>query len=278
MGLIVKHLAGVLGFVVSFACADGIQTFSQPSSQSLITPATVVLIVDDLGHNLAVGKRAIQLPGAINYSILPQSPNGAALARAAYQQGKEVMLHMPMSNIRGRQMAPGVLKPAMDQQQFIEAVRNHLDSVPHVRGVNNHMGSLLTQLHQPMSWFIKELKQRQLYFVDSRTSPLTVAESVARTHNLPHLRRHIFLDNQRDQQAIAAQFEKLLILAKNRGTAVAIAHPHPETLSFLEQALPSISTRGVRLAFASEAVTPPTRQCVTNNPDSALTNKNCLKI
>lgn len=240
--------------------------------------ATIVLILDDLGNSLALGQRAIHLPGAINYAILPQSPNGARLAKAAHQQGKEVMLHIPMSNIKGRRMGPGALTPAMDEEHFIATLRQHLQSIPYVRGVNNHMGSLLTQLHRPMSWFMKELKQQQLYFVDSRTSPLTVAESLAKTYNLPHLRRHVFLDNHRSEKAISKQFERLISIAKEQGTAVAIGHPHPETLGFLEQALPVLRLRGVRLAFASEVAGMRDNTCVESTIYQDTGLKKCMNF
>jgi uncharacterized protein len=227
--------------------------------------ANIVLILDDLGNSVALGQRAIQLPGDINYSFLPQSPNGARLAKFAHLHGKEIMLHIPMSNIHGKRMGPGALTPAMEKEQFIATLRENLHSIPHVRGVNNHMGSLLTQLHQPMTWFMQELKQQKLYFIDSRTSPLTVAESTAKTYKLPHMRRHVFLDNLRTQPAISKQFERLVSMAKLQGTAVAIAHPHPETLSFLEHALPALSQRGVRLVFASEMLNKLAGSCPANN-------------
>lgn len=236
----------LITLLVALACLLSLPAFSQDSR--------VVLIIDDMGYSQALGLRAINLPGAINYAFLPHTQNAQTLAHRAHQQGKEVLLHLPMSNVRDQDPGPGALTPAMNKNQFLQTLADDLAAVPHVRGVNNHMGSLLTQLRQPMSWLMQALQQRQLYFIDSRTSPLTVAQAQAQQLQLTSGRRHIFLDNQRSTQQIAAQFERLLALAKEQGLAVAIGHPHPETLAFLEQALPTLAARGISLSLASEAL------------------------
>ena len=225
--------------------------------------ATIVLILDDMGNNLELGRRAIALPGAISYAFLPHSPYSNSLANTAYQQKKEVLLHIPMSNVHSRPTGPGTLTPIMDRQQLLDTMDANLASVPHVRGVNNHMGSLLTQLHQPMDWLMRALKQQQLYFIDSRTSPLTVAESTAEKHNVPTLRRDVFLDNARDTESITKQFNRLLARAKQQGYAVAIAHPYPETLSFLEQILPTLEAQGITLKQPSQLLIHPENKQLT---------------
>ena len=225
---------------------------SQNSSEP---PVFIVLILDDMGNNLELGQRAIALPGAITYSFLPHRPYSETLANIAHQQQKEVMLHAPMSNVHSHPMGPGSLTPIMDQHQFLLTLRNDLASIPYVRGVNNHMGSLMTQLRQPMGWMMQELKQQQLYFIDSRTSPLTIAEATAHSEQLPTLRRNVFLDNERNSTAIHTQFERLITLARAQGSAVAIGHPYPETLEFLEQALPLLAAKGIILRLASQSMT-----------------------
>lgn len=230
--------------------------------------ATIVLIMDDMGNNLELGRRAIALPGAINYAFLPHSNYGFKLANEAYRQDKEILLHAPMSNVTAQATGPGTLTPAMNQQQFLHTLKQDLQSIPHVSGVNNHMGSLLTQLQQPMEWLMASLKQQNLYFIDSRTSPLTVAEKQAHKQQLPVLRRDIFLDNQLQTQALALQFSRLIKRAKRNGNAVAIAHPHPETIEFLEQALPTLEGQGIQMILASERLA--AKRCLTNNNACAL--------
>lgn len=221
----------------------------------------IVLVIDDVGDNLPLGRAAVELPAPLNIAFLPHSPYGAELARKAHNRGQEVMLHAPMSNHTDFPLGPGGLTADMDRNQFLATLRANLDSIPHVRGVNNHMGSYLTELPLPMGWLMNELKQRQLYFIDSRTTVRTVAEQQAARHRLPHLRRHVFLDNVRSEAAIARQFEQLLAEARERGLAVGIGHPYPETLTFLRRHLGALTLRGYRLVTASQALAPAKDDC-----------------
>lgn len=225
-----------------------------------------VLIIDDMGNGWDLGYRALQLPGKINYAFLPHTPNSRQLAELAHQRGQEIILHLPMSNLNEAATGPGKLSPKMDQQQFNQVLESNLQAVPYVRGVNNHMGSLLTQLHQPMQWLMQSLKQHQLYFIDSRTSPRTVAERTARAAHLPTLRRDVFLDNSLDSASIEKNIKRWLHLAQTRGMAVAIGHPHPQTLQALEKHLSQLDANQVRLALVSEVL-----KTAGNSPKPATT-------
>lgn len=236
-----------------FASANNINT-NEANLNSVTNKPTIVIILDDMGNSLALGEQALALPGAINYSFLPHSNSTHTLAIKAHQQGKEVLVHAPMSNLSNKELGPGGLTSAMNKEQFIQTLREDLQAVPHAKGLNNHMGSLLTQLREPMMWLAKELKQQDMYFIDSRTSPLSVAERITKQYYIPTLKRDIFLDNDRDMQAIAEQFEKLIQLAQRRGVAIAIGHPYPETLNYLALVLPTLAERGIQLGLASQMV------------------------
>lgn len=216
--------------------------------------ARIAIIIDDMGYRAALGRRAIELPGAFTYAILPFAPNSLSLARAAHARGKELMLHAPMSNTRGLPLDEGALTTEMDHQTFINTLEQSLDALPFIQGVNNHMGSALTQTSQPMRWLMASLKQRQLYFVDSRTSAASQAWTIAREHRVPTLKRDVFLDHKRDPAAIASAFARLLRIARRNGNALAIGHPYPETLSFLETALSSEAMGDVELVSVSTLV------------------------
>ncbi|MCW8195416.1 divergent polysaccharide deacetylase family protein [Proteobacteria bacterium 005FR1] len=245
-------------------CADAARQALAPPSRAGAhsTPSPevqIAVIIDDLGYSLARGKSAIGLPGAVTLAVLPHSPHGHALAESAHRQGKEVMLHTPMSNVGGRPLDEGGLTNAMDRSTFIAVLRSNLAAVPHVRGVNNHMGSLLTQNRRAMQWLMGELQGRSLYFVDSRTSARSVAANVAREQQIPTASRDIFLDNDRDCVKIGRQFAALLRQARRTGSGVAIGHPYPETLRFLAAALPRLESMQIRLVSMS-ALLPATEQ------------------
>lgn len=215
----------------------------------------VALIIDDLGDRWYDGLRAINLPGEVTFSILPQTTYSRRLAEQAHQQGKQVMLHQPMQAVSDAAMGPGGLSIHMTHEAFLRTLRANLLSVPHARGVNNHMGSLLTRHPGPMGWLMDELQGRGgLFFVDSTTTSKTVAQRVALEHRLPTLRRNVFLDHEKNEGAIRRQFDRFIAQAKTVGSSLAIAHPYPETLMVLEQELPRLEELGVEMLPVSQLI------------------------
>lgn len=224
----------------------------QARSNPLAPPARIAVIIDDLGYNRRLGYLAAGLPGQLTLAILPRSPHARWLAEHATTAGKEVIVHLPMTNIAGRPLDDGGLTDAMDRETFVKTLRENLRAVTQAKGANNHMGSLLTQQREPMEWLMDELSLHGLYFVDSRTTPKSVAGTIARERGLPSLEREIFLDNEKDCTAIAEQFLRLGRVAQRHGQSVAIGHPYPETLAFLGALLPELNAAGLVLLPVSQ--------------------------
>ena len=93
-----------------------------------------------------------------------------------------------------------------------------------------------------------------MFFVDSYTTHASVGLLVAAEAGVAAARRHVFLDNDRSPAAINREFERLLQLARRHGKAVAIGHPYPETLDFLERKLVDLDSSGVKLVPVSQVV------------------------
>lgn len=218
-------------------------------------PALVSIIIDDIGDQRVLGQRAVDLPGQVTCAFLPLTPFAAALAERAHAQGKEVILHLPMQARHEWPLGPAALRLDMTETEFLSTVATALASVPHVRGVNNHMGSLLTRHPGHMDWLMGVLRTSgHLYFVDSRTTRRSVAHMLAREHGVPSVQRDVFLDNRAEPQAIRRQLERLVAHARRHGSAVAIGHPYPATLEVLAEALPDLEAQGVRLVPISELI------------------------
>ncbi len=213
--------------------------------------AKLAIIIDDVGYNLSLGKRTTQLPGAFTIAVLPFTPHGKQLAELAYKRGKEVMLHAPMSNHHRFPLGRGGLMSNMGQAEFLAVLRQNIANVPHIKGVNNHMGSQLTEQTEPMRWLMQELQARQLYFVDSRTTAKTQALIEAERIHLPSRKRDVFLDDERDSRQIQQQLLLALQKARQQGSAVAIGHPYPETLAVLKQIQPLLKQYDVELVPVS---------------------------
>ena len=228
---------------------------AEPTPVPLQPKPHIALIIDDIGDNLRLGLRAVRLPGNVTCAFLPHTTYARQLAVAAHKRSKEVMLHLPMESEEGKALGPGGLTLNMTRAEFIRTIDSDLKAIPYVSGINNHMGSLITQHPGDMLWLMQEINRHgDLFFVDSRTTEFTVAQQVAQEAGVPNLRRNVFLDNDQHPAAIAAQFSRLIALAKHRGSAVAIGHPHPNTLRFLEKQLPHLSDEGIELVSISELI------------------------
>lgn len=237
------------GLAATPEAAAGSQDKSAPNDQNA---PSLILIIDDIGNNLAAGMRAAALPGKVTLAVMPYTPHGSTIANAAYNAGQEIMLHMPMSNQAGMNLGPDGLTADLGQQEMVRRLRLALNDIPHIKGVNNHTGSELTELETPMQWVMQELSHYPLYFIDSMTTAKSVAFDTAREFAIPTLKRHVFLDNIREEDAIRTQFEQAVRIAQQEGMAVAIGHPYEETLTYLEKILPMLESSGVELYFASE--------------------------
>jgi polysaccharide deacetylase 2 family uncharacterized protein YibQ len=233
-------------------------TITGTYARSEVPPLPAIsIIIDDMGKRLQTGQRVIDLPGPVACAFLPQAKHTSALADLAWLSDKEVMLHLPMESVHRRSLDAGALKLDMTEGQFRKTVQQNLAAVPHVTGVNNHMGSLLTRHPGHMLWLMRVLQGYgggRLFFVDSRTTTATVARRAALESGVPSIDRKVFLDNELQSGAIAFQFQRLLKLARQEGVAVAIGHPYPQTLSLLERSIPQLQDYGIRLVPVSKLI------------------------
>ncbi|WP_299199485.1 divergent polysaccharide deacetylase family protein [uncultured Amphritea sp.] len=243
--LLSQRLAGFYAVSLLF-----LLTLCQPLMAET-APPRLIIIVDDIGNNLEHGKAAIRLPGPIAYSVLPHTPHSIFLAEMAYREGKEVMLHAPMENTAHLRLGPGALTDTQNRVQLTTVLRDAIGAVPHVSGVNNHMGSLLTQQRQKMDWVMGVLAEQGLFFLDSRTTKDTMAWKSAYSQGIPWLVRDVFLDHEQTTAFIDKQFRYALRLSQEQGFAVLICHPYPETIRYLQDALPKIGEQGIQLVAPS---------------------------
>jgi len=216
------------------------------------TPPKVAIIIDDVGFDVDLARSFLDLKSPLTLSILPTAPHAQAIAREAMGKGAEVLLHLPMEPKESNGDGPGsgALLEKMGEEEFVETLNGHLSRIPGIKGVNNHMGSLLTEREDKMALLFRELKKRHLFYVDSRTTPQTVASRVATEMKVPVASRSVFLDHDLSQEAMKVQWERLLAMARQHGHAVVIAHPHRETLVFLREHLQDLRSeaRLVRVA------------------------------
>lgn len=204
------------------------------STVSVAKPAIkMAIVLDDIGNSVH-DLQALKLPVAITFSVLPYTPHAKEIALLAQKQQRELLLHVPMqAKTNNSKLGKGALMLNMHESDFKAQLQKSLHYLPDVTGINNHMGSLLTEQVKQMKWIMDVLNKQGLYFLDSRTSAQTVAESTAKMSGTPALRRHVFLDNIKTEKAMEKQFQLAIKLGRKQHAVVIIAHPYPETIRFL---------------------------------------------
>jgi len=221
-------------------------------------PPRVAIVFDDLGRDLNAADRLLATGEAITFSVLPFLPHSVETAERVHAAGEELLLHLPMEPQAYPRIRPGPggLLVSMDGATLHHQVDEDLAAVPFIDGVNNHMGSRLTEDAGAMAVVMEALAAHGLFFLDSRTTAHSVAVEAAERAGVPWLARDIFLDNTQTAETITAQLDKLIDLALTRGHAIAIGHPHPATLDALEAALPRLHEAGIAVVSLVELLPP----------------------
>lgn len=214
----------------------------------------IAVVIDDLGLNRRGTAALNQLKGPLTLSFLPYAGALEKQAAAGQSAGHELMLHMPMEPTGHEWPGPNALLSTLAPRDLVTRLRAQLLSFPGFVGVNNHMGSLLTAERAPMALVMAELASRGLMFLDSRTTAQSVAGDEARRAGVAHATRDVFLDNDVDLPSIQRQLRLAEQIARRRGSAIAIGHPHDATIEALRGWLPSLEQRGFVLVPVSTIV------------------------
>jgi len=262
MGLRIDH--GVEAFNLELEVQRQATTYTSPETITIPTepaptatprPAPpagakgrLAILLDDAGQRMELVPAAVELPKEVAIAVLPFLPNSTQVAVDMHDSGHEVWLHLPMEAVGDSNPGPGALMVGMGDQELRDAVFMAINNVPHVVGVNNHMGSKATANLRMMSWIMQELASMDLAFLDSRTTVDTVAEEAARAQGVKTGRRHVFLDNERTKDAIRAQLEEAVYRSRMEGEIIAIGHLNEVTLAVLTEEIPRLTDRGVVLA------------------------------
>ena len=197
----------------------------------------VAIVMDDLGPGKKNVMTLFEMKQPITFSVLPLQTYSKWTAEEAYRRGHDVILHIPMEASGKMKLGKGGLYLYMSNSEIIDTLETNINSVPFIKGASSHMGSAFTQDKRAMATVAAVLKDHDLFFLDSVTSPDTVGYSIAKTAGLEALRRDVFLDNKDDLKEIAHQWERLVTIAKKEGYAIALAHPRKNTFKFLQKIL-----------------------------------------
>lgn len=218
----------------------------------------VALIIDDMGLDVKHSHQTMDLPGPLTMSFMPYAKNLRAQTAYAISKGHELMVHIPMQPENTKLDAgPKVLKVGQAPEQFLKILDSDLSAFGGYVGVNNHMGSKMTQDTEGMALLMEELKKRGLLFVDSKTISTSVAANEAKKAGVPYAVRNVFVDDEEAKGPIEGSLQHIEKLALSKGLAIAIAHPREETVKALKEWLPTLKDKGIEMVPVSAIVTVP---------------------
>ncbi len=215
--------------------AGKIDEVSAPQRETKLTTtkAKLAIIIDDVSFKAHINAiKSLQMP--ITMSFLPPSarhPNSAKLA------AKEnfYMVHLPMEAQNFTKEEPFTLRVSDSKEKIFARVKELKKLFPKVTYINNHTGSKFTSNEVAMNRLIFALRNQHITFVDSRTTSQTKAPEVMKNYGYRYMARDVFLDHHTDKPYIKEQIKKAVKIAKSHGTAIAIAHPHANTIAALSE-------------------------------------------
>ncbi len=228
--------------------------YAAVAANPLDSRPVVAVVLDDLGLRRRLTTEIIGLPGPLTLAFLPYAGGVEKQAEAARRAGHELLVHVPMEPLGSEDPGPQALLTSLSDDEFLRRLRRDLARFDGYVGVNNHMGSKATADSRKMALIMRELGDRGLLFLDSRTTPLSVAGAQALRHGVPHAGRDVFLDNIADVGHITEQLRHVEAIARRTGAAVAIGHPYPETVAALSEWLPTLERRGFNLVPVTAVV------------------------
>ena len=214
------------------------------------------LIIDDFGYrNDHVSNGFLNLSGKLTYAIIPGHEYSQLFSKKAYDAGYEIIVHMPMENI-GKTYGEEeyALMSYFQDDEIKDRISSAFDQLPESIGLNNHQGSRGTADSRVMTLLAGVIKEKKKFFIDSRTTSNSLAETTMRKYNVATNKRDIFLDNELDEEIINTQLLKLAELSEEKGIAIGIGHVKPQTLSVLEREIPVLQKKGFRFEFVSRLV------------------------
>jgi len=228
-------------------------------------PARIAIVIDDVGVNVRQSRAAIALPKEVTLAFLPYADKVREMSKVAKAQGHELIIHAPMEAMnQDMDLGPVALRTSMDYASFDKAFEIMTESFDGYVGVNNHMGSRLTQAPEQMGYLMDQLKSRNLFFLDSRTIHTSIALDMARAYGIPAISRDVFLDHEATDAYVQKALRNVERIAREQGEVVAIGHPKSITMDALNKWIPTLKEKNMVLVPLSELIEKPAVKLVTS--------------
>lgn len=206
------------------------------------------IVIDDVGSSLELLDEAMKkLPKSVTFAIIPFQKYSKESALLLHKEGFHIILHSPMEALESDQnyKVKDIIKTGMSEREVFKTLELQLESVPYAEGMNNHTGSKATKDEDLMRKVMRYLKKKNLYFLDSRTTPLTVAMKVAMEEGVPTMERRVFLDDNSDESDITKKVDEFILCGQKEEKVVAIGHLRSNTINVLSTRIPYWQKRDI---------------------------------
>lgn len=219
-------------------------------------PGKLAIVIDDMGKGMQEARSLGDIGVPVTFAIIPGLPRVRQVAQEAQRRGIETIIHLPMEpkGYPERRLEENGLLLSQANDEIAVRMNGYFREIPQAVGANNHMGSAFTESREKMAVVLGALKERGMFFLDSKTSAISVGEALARELGVRTASRAVFLDNIQNVGYITKQIRQAAAMARKRGSAIAIGHPHPATIQALAAELPKLRDEGITFVYASSLV------------------------
>lgn len=218
--------------------------------------ARLAIVIDDLGEASARLDAFHPISGHLTMSVLPRLPNSMKDVQGVVQMKQELLLHQPMEPLASDlDPGPGAIYGWMGKEEVEGILQENISFFPPALvGMNNHMGSLITQDDEIIAWVLDYLQEQGLFFLDSSTAAESVVPALARQRGMPTLTNHLFLDNVDEYQYIKEMLQRAGWMALERGYLIAIGHARVNTAWAIQASIPFFEAQGIQLVHLSSLI------------------------
>ncbi|MBI5194841.1 MAG: divergent polysaccharide deacetylase family protein [Nitrospirae bacterium] len=255
--LILLLIAGVVFFLHKEASKESVRKDisalfkTEPKPSALLR---VAVVIDDLSSSKKKAEEVLKISPALTLSVLPQETYTKWVAEEGHKLGHDIVGHIPMEAKEPHKLGRGGLYTWMSDDEILKTLQEDINSIPHIKGVSNHMGSAFTEDERAMKALFSGIKKHNLFFLDSITTPKSAGAKTAGAHGIKLFKRDVFLDEKDTPEDIKAQWDKTVKIAKEKGYAVVLAHPRKNTIKFLKNVIRD--NKEVMIVPLSEAAKP----------------------
>ena len=234
-----------------------LQTWQKYAAPIVTVPqgnVTVILVIDDLGIVKRTTKEMIDMDVPLTLAFLPYASDISSQVNDAYNNGHDVLVHIPMEPKGKADPGPHALLSSTEPSVQMDSINYNLTQFENYVGINNHMDSKFTEDEEAVERLLNVVKQKGLLVLDSKTTSNSVLVSLADQNEIPVINRDVFLDNTNEVDYILGQLKELEQKAKKNGNAVGIGHPYPETVIALKRWIPTLKEKDITIVPISQTV------------------------